>query len=71
MRKVWNGPTDERGRRIWPALPKGTDPGWLGGTQVDANGNLSAAGFPAAVGWVQSFLEKQPGFDTSKTPPTS
>lgn len=66
MRKIWAGPTDERGRKLWDGLPKGADFTWLAGTQADANGKLSAPGFPVAVGWVQTFLEKQPGFDTSK-----
>ncbi|MFE3451253.1 tannase/feruloyl esterase family alpha/beta hydrolase [Nonomuraea sp. NPDC059194] len=65
MRKIWAGPTDERGRRLWAGLPKGADPGWLAGTKADENGELSAPGFPVAVGWVQTFLKKQPGFDTS------
>ncbi|OXM54952.1 tannase/feruloyl esterase family alpha/beta hydrolase [Amycolatopsis alba] len=66
MRKIWAGPTDERGRKLWSGLPKGADYTWLAGTQPDANGTLFAPGFPVAVHWVQSFLKKQPGFDTSK-----
>lgn len=66
MRMIWAGPTDERGRKLWPGLPKGADTTWLAGTQADQNGDLSAPGFPVAVGWVQTFLKKQPGFDTSK-----
>ncbi|GGL04481.1 tannase [Sphaerisporangium melleum] len=66
MRKIWAGPVDERGRSLWPGLPKGADPSWLAGTKADDDGNLSAPGFPVAVGWVQTFLKQQPGFDTSK-----
>ncbi|MEU7482121.1 tannase/feruloyl esterase family alpha/beta hydrolase [Lentzea sp. NPDC042327] len=62
MRKVWDGPTDERGRNLWAGLPKGADPLWLAGTLPGASG----PGFPVAVLWVQSFLLKQPGSDTSK-----
>ncbi|WP_250637376.1 tannase/feruloyl esterase family alpha/beta hydrolase [Lentzea guizhouensis] len=25
MRKIWDGPADERGRNLWPGLPKGAD----------------------------------------------
>ncbi|MGW4526819.1 tannase/feruloyl esterase family alpha/beta hydrolase [Amycolatopsis sp. NPDC004378] len=57
MRKIWAGPTDEHGRRLWAGLPKGADYTWLVAT---------APGFPVAVKWVQSFVEKQAGFDTSK-----
>jgi hypothetical protein len=66
MRKIWTGPTDERGRTLWAGLPKGADHTWLAGTVAGPDGALSAPGFPVAVQWVQSFLEKQPGFDTSK-----
>ncbi|MCP2198946.1 tannase/feruloyl esterase family alpha/beta hydrolase [Lentzea flava] len=62
MRKIWNGPTDERGKPLWPGLPKGADPIWLAGTLPGFPG----PGFPVAAAWVQSFLLKQPGFDTSK-----
>ncbi|MEV4313986.1 tannase/feruloyl esterase family alpha/beta hydrolase [Actinocrispum sp. NPDC049592] len=66
MRKIWAGPTDERGRSLWAGLPKGADFGWLAGTQADPSGNLFAPGFPVAVHWVQTFLERDPAFDTSK-----
>jgi hypothetical protein len=63
MRKIWNGPTDERGRSLWSGLPKGADPTWLAGT---IPGFPGGPGFPVASAWVASFLVKQPGFDTSK-----
>ncbi|MFI5564233.1 tannase/feruloyl esterase family alpha/beta hydrolase [Amycolatopsis japonica] len=56
VRKIWAGPTDEHGRRLWAGLPKGADFGPV----------TTAPGFPVAVGWVQTFLKKQPGFDTEK-----
>jgi hypothetical protein len=62
MRKIWNGPTDEHGRSLWPGLPKGADPVWLAGTLPGFPG----PGFPVASAWVASFLLRQPGFDTSK-----
>ncbi|HEY3471376.1 MAG TPA: tannase/feruloyl esterase family alpha/beta hydrolase [Amycolatopsis sp.] len=66
MRKIWAGPTDEYGRKLWSGLPKGADFTWLAGTQPGPDGTLVAPGFPVAVKWVQSFLEKQADFDTSK-----
>ncbi|WP_439382916.1 tannase/feruloyl esterase family alpha/beta hydrolase [Amycolatopsis lexingtonensis] len=66
MRKIWAGPTDEHGRKLWAGLPKGADYTWVAGTQPGPDGTLTAPGFIVAVLWVQSFLEKQPGFDTSK-----
>ncbi|WP_086851605.1 tannase/feruloyl esterase family alpha/beta hydrolase, partial [Amycolatopsis kentuckyensis] len=66
VRKIWAGPTDEHGRRLWAGLPKGADFTWLAGTQPGPDGTLTAPGFPVAVKWVQSFLEKQADFDTSK-----
>ncbi|WP_329064555.1 tannase/feruloyl esterase family alpha/beta hydrolase [Amycolatopsis sp. NBC_01480] len=62
MRKIWAGPTDERGRKLWDGLPKGADSSWLAGT----GDSPYATGFPVAVQWVQSFLAKDPGFDVSK-----
>ncbi|MGI5501376.1 tannase/feruloyl esterase family alpha/beta hydrolase [Lentzea sp. CA-135723] len=61
MRKIWDGPTDERGRSLWPGLPKGADPIWLAGTIPGFPG----PGFPVASLWVQNFLLKQPNFDTA------
>jgi hypothetical protein len=65
VREIWNGPTDAAGDRLWPGLPKGADFSLLAGTTVDANGNPSAPGFAVPVGWVRTFLAKQPGFDTA------
>ncbi|WP_406636551.1 tannase/feruloyl esterase family alpha/beta hydrolase [Amycolatopsis sp. WGS_07] len=62
MRKIWAGPTDERGRKLWDGLPKGADFTWLAGT----GDSPYATGFPVAVKWVQSFLAKQADFDVSK-----
>ncbi|WP_394840781.1 tannase/feruloyl esterase family alpha/beta hydrolase [Pendulispora brunnea] len=66
VRKIWAGPTDEHDRKLWPGLPKGADFSGLAATATDASGHLFAPGFRVAVGWVQTFLEKQTGFDTSK-----
>lgn len=57
MRKIWAGPADEHGRKLWAGLPQGADFTWLVSTQP---------GFPVAVQWVQAFLEKQADFDTTK-----
>ncbi|AUI59407.1 tannase/feruloyl esterase family alpha/beta hydrolase [Amycolatopsis sp. BJA-103] len=56
VRKIWAGPTDEHGRRLWPGLPKSAEFGPV----------TNAPGFPVALGWVRTFLKKQPGFDASK-----
>ncbi|MEJ2853099.1 MULTISPECIES: tannase/feruloyl esterase family alpha/beta hydrolase [unclassified Saccharothrix] len=65
VRKIWAGPTDPNGTRLWPGLPQGADFTWLAGTAVDENGTPSAPGFPVATAWVRTFLAKQPGFDTT------
>lgn len=65
VRKIWAGPTDEHGRKLWAGLPKGADFSGVAHTEV-VNGVPTAPGFQVAVGWVQTFLEKKPGFDTSK-----
>ncbi|QFU88504.1 tannase/feruloyl esterase family alpha/beta hydrolase [Amycolatopsis sp. YIM 10] len=55
VRKIWAGPVDEHGRKLWAGLPKGADFTWLTGP----------TGFPVAAAWVKDFVKKQPGFDTS------
>lgn len=56
VRKIWAGPTDEHGRKLWDGLPKGADFSWL----------AAPTGFQVAVNWVRDFVVKQPDFDTSK-----
>ncbi len=41
---------------LWPGLPKSAEFGPV----------TKAPGIPVALGWVQTFLKKQPGFDASK-----
>ncbi|NUT50404.1 MAG: tannase/feruloyl esterase family alpha/beta hydrolase [Saccharothrix sp.] len=65
VRRIWAGPTDANGRSLWAGLPKGADFTWLAGTLVDEDGAASAPGFPVAVGWVRTFLAKDPAFDTT------
>ncbi|MFJ6673868.1 tannase/feruloyl esterase family alpha/beta hydrolase [Actinosynnema sp. NPDC091369] len=64
-RKIWAGPTDAGGARLWPGLPKGADFTGLAATRVDEHGVPFAPGFPVATAWVRTFLAKQPAFDTS------
>ncbi|HEX4224322.1 MAG TPA: tannase/feruloyl esterase family alpha/beta hydrolase [Pseudonocardiaceae bacterium] len=66
VREIWAGPTDPAGHQLWRGLPKGAAFDLLASTSTDPNGNPVAPGFVVPVGWVRNFVEKQPGFDTSK-----
>ncbi|MGP4014598.1 tannase/feruloyl esterase family alpha/beta hydrolase [Saccharopolyspora sp. 5N708] len=60
VRKIWDGP-----QPLWYGLPKGADFGGLAATVTAPDGTMSAPGFPIAKNWVQTFLERQPEFDTA------
>jgi hypothetical protein len=62
VRKIWDGPTDERGRRLWGGLPKGAS---FAGIAATGPGR-TASGFVVADAWVQTFLLRQKTFDVSK-----
>jgi hypothetical protein len=64
--KIWDGPTDERGRHLWGGLPKGASFAGIAGTMSNPDGSLSAPGFIVATGWVQTFLLHQASLDVSK-----
>ncbi|MFC0431777.1 tannase/feruloyl esterase family alpha/beta hydrolase [Kutzneria buriramensis] len=66
VRKIWNGPTDEHGRRLWGGLPKGADFAGIAGTVAAPDGSLTAPGFVVADQWVQNFLLRQPALDVTK-----
>jgi hypothetical protein len=65
VRKIWDGPTDEHGHRLWGGLPKGASFAGIAGTPANPDGTLTAPGFIVADGWVQTFLLHQKTFDVS------
>jgi hypothetical protein len=65
VRKIWDGPTDEHGHRLWGGLPKGASFAGIAATAANPDGSLTAPGFIVADGWVQTFLLHQKTFDVS------
>jgi len=53
VRKIWNGPTDASGQRLWFGLERGTPLGALAGT----------APFPIATTHFQQWMHQDPAFD--------
>jgi hypothetical protein len=64
--KIWAGPTDEHGRRLWGGLPKGASFAGIAGTLTAPDGTPTAPGFVVATQWVQNFLLHQKTFDITK-----
>jgi len=65
VRKIWDGPRDTAGKRLWSGLPVGADFSVLAATQPDGNGGTTGAPFFVPAVWVSTFVEKQPTFDTA------
>ncbi|WP_027927883.1 tannase/feruloyl esterase family alpha/beta hydrolase [Amycolatopsis benzoatilytica] len=63
--KIWDGPADERGRKLWPGLPKGASFAGVAATRPAADGTLTSDGFVVATAWVKAFVKKDLGFDTA------
>lgn len=63
--KIWDGPTDQQGRRLWGGLPKGASFAGIAATTSVDGGPLTAGGFIVADDWVRTFLLRQTSFDVS------
>jgi hypothetical protein len=56
VKRIWAGPVDAQGERLWYGIPKGADFSYLAGDY---------APFTVAGDWIASFVEKNPGYDLS------
>ncbi|MFF0410680.1 tannase/feruloyl esterase family alpha/beta hydrolase [Kitasatospora sp. NPDC004745] len=66
VRRIWEGPRTESGRRLWSGVPVGADLSALAGvTEPDADGAVKGAPFPVPQYWVATWLKRQPSFDVS------
>ncbi|MFJ4675900.1 MULTISPECIES: tannase/feruloyl esterase family alpha/beta hydrolase [unclassified Kitasatospora] len=64
VRRIWDGPRDGGGRRLWYGLPVGADFSPLAAsTPVD--GVPTGQPFTVPAQWVADFVLKQPGFDSA------
>ncbi|MFE5586131.1 tannase/feruloyl esterase family alpha/beta hydrolase [Kitasatospora sp. NPDC056531] len=65
VRKIWDGPREVNGKRLWYGLPTGADFRYLAASKTDANGVTTGSPFFVPAGWVATFVEKQPEFNTA------
>ncbi|MFI9162564.1 tannase/feruloyl esterase family alpha/beta hydrolase [Kitasatospora aureofaciens] len=65
VRKIWDGPRDVNGKRLWYGLPIGADFLPLAATETDANGVTTGAPFFVPSVWAATFVQEQPSFDTA------
>ncbi|MFE3101604.1 tannase/feruloyl esterase family alpha/beta hydrolase [Nocardia tengchongensis] len=65
VRKIWDGPRDGNGRRLWYGLPIGADFSNLTASTTGPDGVTVGSPFPVPAQWVATFVEKQPAFNTA------
>ncbi|MGW4381045.1 tannase/feruloyl esterase family alpha/beta hydrolase [Kitasatospora sp. NPDC004531] len=64
VRRIWDGPRDGRGKRLWYGLPVGADFGYLAASTT-TDGVTTGAPFTVPAQWVANFVQKQPGFSSA------
>ncbi|MFJ1791134.1 tannase/feruloyl esterase family alpha/beta hydrolase [Kitasatospora griseola] len=64
VRRIWDGPRDGDGRRLWYGLPVGADFGPLAASTT-TDGVTTGAPFIVPAEWVANFVQKQPGFSSA------
>ncbi|MBD0694615.1 tannase/feruloyl esterase family alpha/beta hydrolase [Streptomyces sp. CBMA123] len=65
VRRIWDGPRDTHGKRLWYGLPIGADFRYLAASRTGDDGVTTGAPFLVPAAWVATFVAKQPGFDTA------
>ena len=65
VRKIWDGPRDANGKRLWSGLPVGADFSVLAATKPAPDGTTTGDPFFVPAVWVATFVEKQPAFNTA------
>lgn len=65
VRKIWDGPRDTDGERLWYGLPVGAAFDYLAATTTAADGSTTGSPFIVPAEWVADFVEKQPAFSSA------
>jgi feruloyl esterase len=65
VRKIWDGPRDTNGKRLWYGLPIGADFSALAASKPAADGTTVGSPFFVPSVWVATFVEQQPTFNTA------
>ncbi|MFJ5921160.1 tannase/feruloyl esterase family alpha/beta hydrolase [Kitasatospora sp. NPDC092948] len=64
VRRIWDGPRDSDGRRLWYGLPIGADFLPLAASTT-ADGVTTGSPFVVPAQWVANFVQKQPGYSAA------
>ncbi|MEY9895046.1 hypothetical protein ABIA31_008734 [Catenulispora sp. MAP5-51] len=65
VRKIWDGPRDANGKRLWSGLPVGADFSTLAATKTATDGTTTGDPFFVPAVWVATFVEKNPAFSSA------
>ena len=65
IRRIWDGPRDSAGKRLWYGLPVGADFLPLAASAPGADGVTTGSPFLVPAEWVADFVEKNPGFSSA------
>ncbi|NUP52822.1 MAG: tannase/feruloyl esterase family alpha/beta hydrolase [Catenulispora sp.] len=65
VRKIWDGPRDTTGKRLWYGLPVSATFEPLAATQPDGNGGTTGNPFFVPAVWVSTFVQKDPTFSSA------
>ncbi|NUR59087.1 MAG: tannase/feruloyl esterase family alpha/beta hydrolase [Catenulispora sp.] len=65
VRKIWDGPRDTDGKRLWYGLPVGADFLPLAASAPGADGVTAGSPFIVPAEWVATFVEKDPAFSSA------
>ena len=63
MEKIWQGPVNASGKRLWYGLERGASLSALAATTTSASGVTSGVPFPIAVGYLGTWLLKDPAWN--------
>ncbi|ACU75960.1 Tannase [Catenulispora acidiphila DSM 44928] len=64
VRKIWDGPRDTNGKRLWYGLPVGADFSYLAASST-TDGVTTGSPFIVPAQWVANFVEKDPSFSSA------
>lgn len=62
MTKIWQGPENARGKKLWYGLERGASLAGLAATYT-SNGVTTGQPFPVAVSWMGTWLQRNPSWD--------
>ncbi|MGY0021458.1 tannase/feruloyl esterase family alpha/beta hydrolase [Streptomyces sp. YJ-C3] len=65
IRKIWDGPRDTHGKKLWFGPTIGSELNDLAASAPDTDGTVKGQPFQVPAEWVSTFVKKQPSFDVT------